>query len=179
MNIVPQLVSEVEMRRINLLREVSLFKFYKTGVKSIYSYACHNVKDVWFSTLGWLTCTTTGWAWASWRKRTTCRWWRRVHIWVLMWRGNWMSSMSATIVSTSIPPTSSPPVNLFQIGRQCPRHLSFNPICTSIPVRKKLIQICKEEEFHRDLWPNIAIVSVDMQELMRNMFVAESFVNLA
>jgi hypothetical protein len=43
MNIVPQLVTEAELKRINLLREVSLFKFYKTGVKSIYSYACQNV----------------------------------------------------------------------------------------------------------------------------------------
>jgi hypothetical protein len=61
MNIVPQLVSEVEMKRINLLREVSLFKFYKTGVKSIYSYACHNVTGMLFSTPDWVTCTTTGW----------------------------------------------------------------------------------------------------------------------
>lgn len=57
MNIVPQLVSETEMRRINLLREVSLFKFYKTGVKSIYSYACHNVPPQLLSMLGWQICT--------------------------------------------------------------------------------------------------------------------------
>lgn len=42
-NIEPRLVTEKELTRINFLRETSLVHFYRTGVKSLYSYICHNV----------------------------------------------------------------------------------------------------------------------------------------
>lgn len=43
MNIEPKLYSEKELNRINFLRETSLINFYRTGVKSLYSFICHNV----------------------------------------------------------------------------------------------------------------------------------------
>jgi hypothetical protein len=42
-NIDPKLISEKELARVNFLRETSLVNFYRTGVKSPYSYICHNV----------------------------------------------------------------------------------------------------------------------------------------
>lgn len=43
-NVDPKLISEKELARINFLRETSLVNFYRTGVKSPYSYICHNVE---------------------------------------------------------------------------------------------------------------------------------------
>jgi hypothetical protein len=42
-NIEPRLITEKELSRVNFLRETSLVQFYRTGVKSPYSYICHNV----------------------------------------------------------------------------------------------------------------------------------------
>ena len=42
-NIEPRLISEKELTRINFLRETSLINFYRTGVKSLFSFVCHNV----------------------------------------------------------------------------------------------------------------------------------------
>ena len=49
MNIEPKLISEKELMRINFLRETSLLNFYRTGVKSLYSFVCHNVASTLFS----------------------------------------------------------------------------------------------------------------------------------
>lgn len=43
MNVEPRLLNEKELLRTNELRETSLLHFYRTGVKSPYSYVCHNV----------------------------------------------------------------------------------------------------------------------------------------
>ena len=43
MNIEPKLIGEKELFRMNFLRETSLINFYRTGVKSLFSYICHNV----------------------------------------------------------------------------------------------------------------------------------------
>jgi hypothetical protein len=43
MYIEPRLIPERELMRINFLRETSLINFYRTGVKSLYSFICHNV----------------------------------------------------------------------------------------------------------------------------------------
>lgn len=51
-NIEPRLVTEKELTRINFLRETSLVHFYRTGVKSLYSYICHNVAVLRVSTWG-------------------------------------------------------------------------------------------------------------------------------
>lgn len=48
-NIDPKLISERELLRLNFLRETSLINFYRTGVKSPYSYICHNVAPFLFS----------------------------------------------------------------------------------------------------------------------------------
>ena len=50
-NIDPKLITERELLRLNFLRETSLVQFYRTGVKSPYSYICHNVTHTPFSTL--------------------------------------------------------------------------------------------------------------------------------
>jgi hypothetical protein len=44
-NIDPKLIPERELMRLNFLRETSLIQFYRTGVKSPYSYICHNVSS--------------------------------------------------------------------------------------------------------------------------------------
>lgn len=59
LNIMPQLLNERALKKINQLRENSLFKFYKTGVKSTHSYICHNVPLLRLSMLVSLTCPTT------------------------------------------------------------------------------------------------------------------------
>jgi hypothetical protein len=46
MNIEPKLINEKELIRLNFLRETSLLSFYRTGVKSLYSYVCHNVTNL-------------------------------------------------------------------------------------------------------------------------------------
>ena len=43
MNVAPMSVSEGEVKRINTQRETSLLKFYRTGVKSLFSYVTQNV----------------------------------------------------------------------------------------------------------------------------------------
>ena len=49
MNIDAKLISERELLRLNFLRETSLINFYRTGVKSPYSYISHNVAPPLFS----------------------------------------------------------------------------------------------------------------------------------
>ena len=46
MNIEPKLIGEKELFRMNFLRETSLINFYRTGVKSLFSYICHNVHKI-------------------------------------------------------------------------------------------------------------------------------------
>jgi hypothetical protein len=50
MHVQPQLLTEVELRRLNQLRETSLLKFYRTGAKSLHSFTCQNVPHLQFST---------------------------------------------------------------------------------------------------------------------------------
>lgn len=135
------------MKRINLLREVSLFKFYKTGVKSIYSYACQNVIMLLFSTLDLPICITIAWLWESTKKRTICRAWRRALKSMQTSKSSLTISMSAITASISILPTFSLHANLYQIGRACPKLQNYNQICIWIQVIYGLFRFTKGKAF--------------------------------
>ena len=85
MNIDPKLQSEKELARFNKLRETSLINFYRTGVKSLFSFICHNVNMVWLSTWGSESlCRTARTLQLGWRTRTCGKWWEKELVW-LVW----------------------------------------------------------------------------------------------
>ena len=137
MNIETKLVTEKELIRINFLRETSLINFYRTGVKSLYSFLCHNVKNSLWSTWGSASwCKTDPMSQSSWRIRTFWAWWRKGPVSPVSQTSSirWTNLACAITASSSIKNTSSFPANSPQTNKPSPK---WDQTATQTPTSQK------------------------------------------
>ena len=114
----PKLFSEREIIRLNKLRETSLFQFYRTGVKSIYSYTCQSVCFFsYFSMLDLLRLRIIGRRLAGIDLRMCLILWRELPTWRLRYSCTSISLVRVIIVSSCTPNTYWRRVNLHLIDR--------------------------------------------------------------